>query len=184
MPISSIGWDALLIKGGIMSKDRTEYMKAHNKAWYIEHREETKAKKRVYGVQYRLANPCQRLLCCAKYRAKKAGVPFALTKEWASTTYTGLCAITGIPFVIEGGDKRGPKPFSPSIDRVIPELGYVPENCRFVLCAINAFRGIMTDEQMREVAKAILNPIHDRDVNAARNILRRGHAAPIAGAAA
>jgi len=91
----------------------------------------------------------------AEERARRKGVPFSLTAEWAISRYTGACELTGIPFVI-GQRGSGPKPYSPSIDRIVPSLGYTPGNCRFILWAVNALKHIGTDADMLFIARALV----------------------------
>ena len=90
----------------------------------------------------------------SKARAKKHNVAFTLTKEWAAEKWTGRCAVTNIEFVLS--TSRSPYLFSPSIDRIVPSLGYTPENSRFVLHAVNALKGAGTDADMLAIAKAIV----------------------------
>jgi hypothetical protein len=75
--------------------------------------------------------------------------------EWAPTVWTGRCALSGIEFRRNVG--LGPGPFSPSIDRIRPELGYTKGNCRFILHAINAMKGSGSDEEMLLIARALVS---------------------------
>lgn len=54
------------------------------------------------------------------------------------------------------GQPPRPRFFSPSIDRIVPALGYTPENCRFILWAVNAFKHDGTDDDMYRVAEALI----------------------------
>lgn len=101
----------------------------------------------------RLNTPWARLLHGASERAKKRNIPFTLTLEWAEATWTGRCALSKIAFVITTGVRRGC--FSPSIGQIEPKKGYTPENCRFVLWAINAMKDVGTYEDVIFIAKAI-----------------------------
>jgi len=74
--------------------------------------------------------------------------------EWAPTVWTGRCAISGIEF--RRGNGCGPSPYSPSIDRIIPALGYTKGNCRFILHALNALKGSGGDEDALAIAKAFV----------------------------
>ena len=94
---------------------------------------------------------------CRK-RAIKNGIEFTLTYEWARETYTGYCALTGLPFdVREVAGKPGPRPHSVSIDKIDQTKGYIPSNCRFVLNAVNTFRGTAADVDMLTIAKALVD---------------------------
>jgi hypothetical protein len=90
----------------------------------------------------------------SRARAKKRGISFTLTKEWALARWTGRCEVTGIEFVLS--DARNPYLFSPSIDRIIPSLGYTESNSRFVIHAVNALKGAGTDDDMVLIAAAIV----------------------------
>ena len=92
-------------------------------------------------------------------RARDNGLDCDLTNEWARDTYTGTCSLTGLPFVISAAlpaGKSGLRPYSPSIDRINPLKGYTQDNCRWVLSAINSFKGEMSDEEMYHLAAALL----------------------------
>lgn len=102
----------------------------------------------------RLSFPWKKLLQSSIGRAKKKNVPHTLTYEWGEKRWTGYCELTKIPFLL-GQKGSGGKFYSPSIDRIVPELGYIPENCRFVLWAVNALKNVGTDEDMLLVAKAL-----------------------------
>lgn len=89
----------------------------------------------------------------AKERAHKKNIPFSLTHTWASSRWTGRCELTGIEFV---RGEMGFSPYSGSIDRIEPSKGYTDDNCRFVLMAVNAFKGKLSDAEMLTIAKAML----------------------------
>ncbi len=128
------------------------------RAHYHAHKDEWKEKRVQQRQEARINSPWIALLSAARYRAKIKGVPYSLTTEWAASRWTGRCEITGLPFRI-GGRESGPKFFSPSIDRIVPAQGYVPENCRFVLWAVNAMKYDGTDEDILMVAKAIVSAL-------------------------
>lgn len=62
----------------------------------------------------------------AKKRAERMHLPFNL--PLASIVIPKVCPILGTPFIIGGGRVSE----SPSLDRVIPETGYVVGNCRVI----------------------------------------------------
>ena len=98
-------------------------------------------------------------LLAAGDRSRQKKHEYTLTAEWAASTYTGFCVLTGIPFVISAqgpAGKSGVRPYSPSIDRINPLKGYTQDNCRWVLSAINSFKGTMTDQEMLTIARALV----------------------------
>lgn len=134
---------------------RAKY-RAYWVANYACHRDEIRLERKGYSAVYRSKNPWKGLLHAAKRRADKSGIAFALTDDWAKSRYTGFCELTGLPFVISGGKRPGPKMGSPSIDRVDQSIGYEPNNCRFILNCVNVFRGQMSDVEMLKVAHALV----------------------------
>lgn len=89
----------------------------------------------------------------AKQRSIKNGHEFDLTLEWARERWTGNCELSGLPF---DWSKRWLHAFSPSIDRINSLKGYTQDNCRFILQAINAFKGAGSDEIMFTIARVML----------------------------
>lgn len=71
-----------------------------------------------------------------RYSAKKRGIAFSLTVEDLETPR--VCPITG--WAIQY-DNRSIQRDSPSVDRKIPMLGYVPGNVRIISQWANTLRG-------------------------------------------
>ena len=81
--------------------------------------------KRISGFYDR--NPSSRMLTAARKRAKEKGIPINITEN--DIIIPDICPILGIPLeraVGMGSGLRGQN--SPSLDRIIPELGYVKGN--------------------------------------------------------
>lgn len=125
--------------------------------WYL-------ARERGYSEAYRrriaIRTAWKRLLRSARIRAKEKRIQFELTEEWARRRWTGRCEITGVEFssLAEniGRSAFGPKPYSPSIDRIDAAKGYIESNARFVLWGCNAIKGAGTDADMYAIAEAIV----------------------------
>ena len=143
---------------------------ANRRVKYAENREEERAKRRQWfwdnhGISLekgrdayyksREAAPWLVSLQSAKARCKKSGMEFSLTPDWAKARWTGRCEMTDIPFVMS--KRPAPFVFSPSLDRKDPSKGYTPDNCRFILHAVNALKGAGTDEDVVEICKAIVS---------------------------
>jgi hypothetical protein len=83
-----------------------------------------------------------------RVRAKKQNVPFLLNVDWLISEMPTHCPVLNIKL------KRGSEDFdcSPSIDRLIPELGYVPSNCRIISQRANQIKSNASPEELRLVA--------------------------------
>lgn len=112
------------------------------------------AKAREYNA-IRAVDPvyrAKRLLSGAKTRSKKYQVPFDLTEDWVlERLMRGECEETGLLFDMTS--KRSWA--SPSVDRIVPALGYTKANCRLVLFGLNTARGDWGDGPMLRIAHAI-----------------------------
>lgn len=82
-----------------------------------------------------------RLLGPAKNRAKTKGLSYNLDKEHILELfrkYEGRCCLTNIKFEIGSyGTKGQVHPYAPSIDRIVPSLGYVKGNVRLIVYHLN-----------------------------------------------
>jgi hypothetical protein len=81
--------------------------------------------------------------------------------DWLLPRLKGNCEVTGIEFKHikhhpGAGDKPGPRPFSPSIDRIDRKKGYTKTNCRLVLFFVNSLKGTMSDKQLLEIAEKLV----------------------------
>jgi hypothetical protein len=98
-----------------------------------------------------------------KYISKKESIPFDLTKEWVLNRLIKInwcCELTGLPFNLVRDNleikKKGFKWDSLSIDKIIPSLGYIQSNVRFILNQINVFKQDGSDERMYNLAEILL----------------------------
>ena len=81
----------------------------------------------------------------ARTRAKKRGLPFNITKEYLFTIWPAdnCCPIFGMPFQINR--RKGPHYDSPTLDRVIPDKGYVKGNIAVISWVANMLKQNCTD---------------------------------------
>lgn len=77
------------------------------------------------------ARPGVYLYYNAKYRAKRLGLPFDLEKS--DIVVPEVCPVLGIPIDPNKRGRGSISPNSPSVDRIIPERGYVKGN----ICVIS-----------------------------------------------
>lgn len=94
----------------------------------------------------------------AKSRAAASGAPFGLTRAWVEEQLlSGRCAVTGLPFdtTSSGRGKGHQHPWAPSLDRIVPHLGYTQENTRAVVWMFNAARHVGSDQDVMQFAEAL-----------------------------
>lgn len=83
----------------------------------------------------------------ARSRAKKRGLPFDITYE--DVVVPEFCPILGIPLKEKG--RPGWSDNSPSLDRIIPEKGYVKGNVRVISNRANRIKIDATIEELELV---------------------------------
>lgn len=89
----------------------------------------------------------------AARRAAKKQLPFELSVQQIQAELDkGVCALTGIPFVIRPGKRQFD---APSLDRIKPELGYVEGNVRVVLVGLNMALGDWGEETLFAMVDAM-----------------------------
>lgn len=97
---------------------------------------------------YRRANPAHTLVERAKYRAKERGVAFLLKPD--DVCIPERCPHCSVQLRLAEG--KGPADDSPSLDRIIPELGYVKENVEVTCTACNRVKNDATNQRLLSVA--------------------------------
>jgi hypothetical protein len=104
--------------------------------------------------KWRRNNPAQYLFIQTKNKTKvkNGSLAFNLTREWIEERFS-CCAQTGLPFVF---DFVTGNPWGPSIDRIDSSKGYTKDNCQIVCWAYNRAKYIWTDEQVLEMAEALV----------------------------
>lgn len=95
----------------------------------------------------------KKMLNRAKERAKKSNVPFSITEK--DIVIPEYCPIMGIKLEHHRG-RSGAYKNSPSLDRIIPEKGYVPGNVRVVSQLANQCKGNATPEEMMKFAHWVI----------------------------
>ena len=145
-----------------------EKFDAYRRVWRQQNKEEEAARSRDWRERRRgtIDYALRRLLESSKSRAKAKELPFDLTMEWLKTMIVSHCPITLQPIdwlreqVVNG--TAGPN--SPSIDRIIPELGYVQSNCAIISVRANRIKNDGTiDEHLRTVQYMAAQQLRDTE---------------------
>lgn len=101
----------------------------------------------------------------ARDRASEKSVPFALTLDYLISIFPldGICPVFGTPMVFGGKGKgqKGATSNSPTIDRIIPELGYVPNNVIWVSHLANAIKHTASVDELFTVAQFYQRLMHN-----------------------
>jgi hypothetical protein len=150
-------------------RDNQERHRASSQRWREQNPErfiETQRKSRTKHQAKNLAkaklpqNRAARLLGAANKRGRDSGVPTFVsvdfTRDLQRRIDAGVCEVTGIGFSFEPNGLGPRNPFTPSLDRIAPSLGYVPGNVRVVCWAVNAMVGEWGDDVAAQVAEAFL----------------------------
>jgi hypothetical protein len=99
-----------------------------------------------YNVDWQKANPKNRMVAQAKHRAKLKGVPFSITVS--DIVIPDVCPALGISIARSTGRASDD---SPSLDRIVPELGYVPGNIAVISHRANRLKNDATLEEIKRL---------------------------------
>ncbi len=117
-------------------------------AWCAENPERAKALVRKSNLKRITANPALHIWKRTKYRAEQLGVPFDL--EPGDIVLPEFCPISGTRIELNLLTiKNGRPENSPSIDRIVPSLGYVKGNVQIVADSANRRKNNMTLDDMK-----------------------------------
>jgi len=131
-----------------MWKERSPEQKAKAKrstlAWVKKNQDKVTQNNR----EWRNHNLGRHFIHTSSQRAKRIDVPYSLTHE-DLTPFPTICGYCGVGLAIRYG-KRGPS--SPSLDRIIPSLGYTKQNVVVCCWQCNRLKCDMTPPQLTALA--------------------------------
>jgi hypothetical protein len=122
---------------------------AREREWYQEHKDQEQARRTETTKRWCRNNPLKALVKNARSRSKKLGIPFDIDVE--DLTLPSHCEILGIPIILNSPDKQN----SPSLDRIVPALGYVRGNVRVISTRGNILKNGHTLETLELVRSYI-----------------------------
>ena len=111
---------------------------------------ECKACNNARNVTNSRKDPRGRMVATAKWRAKKYGIPFNLSKQ--DFVIPTVCPLLGIP-IDTVGSKRSDN--SPSLDKIDPAKGYTTGNVWVISDKANRMKQNMTVDLLRHFADII-----------------------------
>jgi len=98
--------------------------------------------------KYREQHPIEYMMANARQRAKSKGVPFTITsKDLEMPTHCPVFPDIELKFA-EGKERPG---YIPTIDRIVPEHGYVPGNVRVISLRANRLKSDATLEELERL---------------------------------
>jgi hypothetical protein len=112
----------------------------------------------IHGQSFGSGTLVYRMWLHARKRAKKFDVPFSLSLE--DIVIPDVCPVFGIPLVSHHGgiSQRGDD--SPTLDRVIPKLGYTPSNVWVISHRANRLKSDATLDELRSIANTMQRGVH------------------------
>lgn len=120
---------------------------ARNKAWAAANPEGRKRIVRTWWSK----NYVYMLWKGAKDRAVLKAIPFSIAES--DITLPEFCPVLDVALDYSVGRKGGSlKPNSPTLDRRVPALGYVPGNVLVISARANMIKSNATPEELRKVA--------------------------------
>lgn len=140
--------EALKAKRKEYYEQNKERLKEHNKQKRLEKYKANPEKDMAKQKQWKLNNIERYLVQSARSRAKKYNLPFDITHE--DVVVPEFCPYLGIKLV----------PFSewssPSLDKIVPELGYVKGNIQVISTKANTMKNSATQDELVRFAEAVL----------------------------
>lgn len=132
------------------------YSEKHLK-YYTENRDKVLARlaRKQASMPYRMG----RLVSGAKARSVSKKVPFDLDNQFLIDLWNkqeGKCPISGRSFDLENSEYKS-NPNAPSLDRIVPEKGYIKGNVRLVTWHVNMAISEFGEDALRLLCKDILN---------------------------
>ena len=105
----------------------------------------------------------------ARSRATRDNVPFTITLQNLIDIATEECPIFHTPFVwgSSGLGSGKTRPDSPTLDRILPELGYIPGNVAFLSYRANRIKDNGTMQEHYKIADWIWEQTHAKQKSAA-----------------
>lgn len=126
--------------------------RAANARFRATHPEQVKQTKRASRLKTKREHPERLLLSAAKQRSRRDGTLFTITVD--DVRIPRLCPILGVE--LKSGVGRGKHlDTSPSIDRIVPALGYVPGNVWVISSKANRMKSDATVKEIRLLADAL-----------------------------
>ena len=99
------------------------------------------------------SNLLREMLRSAKRRASDNCLPFDLTIEYMETIAMDYCPVTGEPldWDLQFSEEGKSNPLAPSLDKIVPTLGYTQGNVAIISNQMNRLKSDMTLDQLSQL---------------------------------
>lgn len=118
----------------------------HGRKWREAHKQQALNSRKQYYNEH----PEYAWLDSIRTRAKKLNVPCNLTPEYLRSIMVDVCPVLNIPLVRSVGESATDN--SPTLDRIIPEIGYTEGNVMVISKLANQIKSSATPDQIQRVA--------------------------------
>jgi hypothetical protein len=135
------------------TKEQKEKDRIRSKKRYLENKHNPEFMERIKRNtrNWQLRFPEKYLLSSCRVRAKRKGIPFNL--KLSDIKIPDVCPILGIQLKVGTGNAHAN---SPTLDRIVPELGYVRGNVWVISLRANLMKSNASKEELRLFAKWVL----------------------------
>lgn len=145
--------------------DRTLCKECHQKrteGW----RKNNKHKVTALNKKKRLEDPiyywAQRQSICVKNKCKRLSIPYTLSLDYLISIFELYCPILGLKLNYLN---KSIQDDSPSLDRLIPNLGYIKGNVHVISNKANVIKSRATHEEIRKVADWVKEKINEATIS-------------------
>jgi hypothetical protein len=131
-------------------ENKKEYMKSY----YLLNKEKIIKQTARNNKKLAIEKPVHFLFRRAKDRAKRKNILFTIDKEYLNSIYPkdNMCPVLKIPFQLGFlNEIKKNKDYAPSLDRIIPEKGYVEGNLVIVSFAVNRVKNNVSIETIEKI---------------------------------
>lgn len=135
--------------------DNKEYLDAYHKSYFAKNQprlsQNAREKKQALFAQDPKRAWLHYTTQAARSRAKERNLPF--DKDLSKLLLPDVCPVLGIKLIYgrRGRNRRGPLPDSPSLDRIVPERGYVLSNLRVISWRANLLKRDSSVDEIKRV---------------------------------
>ena len=107
----------------------------------------------AYLQSHGMSRPFYSILNGARQRAKARDLPFSITEEYLESIWTGVCPVFQIRLNLPSHGGHELSAAKPSLDRMVPDKGYVPGNVIWISLRANQMKNDGNSEELFRVAE-------------------------------